>query len=116
MTPGNFSIWQIVHWMATASIIAYYQPNPSSGKTFLEYDQLTSDLYTFIMSAKATVSKNLYSLLREPLPSGKLPTLAVQLHLGYVGTSSLNTVAMLMNHETGAKLAHNVNQVISAVY
>jgi len=108
---GNFSIWRILHWLTTARLIAYHKPNQSTGKTFLEYDDLTSDLYAFIASAKAAVSKDLYSLLHEPGRS-KLPTLAVRLHLGYIGTSSLNTVPTLINHETGAKLARKVKQVI----
>jgi len=110
---GNFSIWRILQWLTTARLIAYHQPNPSTGKTFLEYDRMTSDLYTFIASTKATVSKDLYSLLHETLPSGsKLPTLAVRLRLGYIGTCSLNTVAVLLNHETGTELVHSINQVI----
>jgi len=95
-----------------ARLIAYHEPNPSTGKTFLEFDRMTSDLFTFIVSAKATVSKDLYSLLHEQSSSGsKLPTLAVRLHLGYIGTCSMNTVATLINHETEAKLLDNVNQV-----
>jgi len=101
--------------MTTARVIAYHEPNPTTGRTFLEYDQMTSDLYAFIASTKTTVSKDLYSLLHGPSGS-KLPTLAVRLHLGYIGTCSLNTVATLTNYETGAKLAHNMNQVISAVH
>ena len=101
--------------MTTARIIAYHEPNPTTGKTFLEYDQMTSDLYAFIASANTTVSKDLYCLINEP-SARKLPTLAVRLYLGYVGTCSLNTVATLTNYETGAKLAQNVNQVVSAVH
>lgn len=111
---GNFSIGRILQWLTTARLIAFHEPNPLSGKTFLEYDHITSDIYTFIASTKATVSQNLYSLLHEPLPNGgKLPSLAVRIHLGYVGTSSLNTVATLINHETGDQLAYNVNQVVT---
>lgn len=69
---------------------------------------MTSDVLTFMASTRTSVNDAFYKLL----DTGVVPALSVQLHLGYVGTSSLNTVAVLSDPNSGAVLARNVNQVV----
>lgn len=69
---------------------------------------MTSNYYTFMASAKATVEREFYDIVNS---ASVFPVLDIDLHLGYVGTSSLNSVGTLFDHATGQKLAHNVNQV-----
>ena len=42
-----------------------------------------------------------------------IPKMCIDVHLGYIGQSSLNTVANMINEENGDKLVHNVNQVVT---
>ena len=55
------------------------------------------------------VSRELYRLP----DAAKLPPLHTTVHLGYVGNSSLNSVAILTDKDTGKELARNVNQVVT---
>lgn len=87
---------------------AYHIANAQTGVTFLEYDRMTADRYTFMASTRTTVERAFYEHVDC---AGGFPSLDIQLHLGYVGTASLNSVGTLVARETGTKLASNVNQV-----
>jgi acyl-CoA thioesterase FadM len=90
---------------------AYHLPNEKTGATFLEYDKLTEDRFTFMASTKTEVFRELYDLVDQPT----MPNLEAELQLGYIGTSSLNSVAILRNKDTGHVLAQNTNQVVTVL-
>lgn len=104
---GTIGIWRILNWF-TWSRVGAYHPRDGQADSFLEYDKMTSGVLTFMASSRTSVNDAFYKLL----DSDVVPALSVQLHLGYVGTSSLNTVAVLSESKSGIELARNVNQVV----
>lgn len=96
--------------MTIARVAAYHIPNPETSRTFLEYDKMTSNVYTFMASTKTTVSRDLYRMINA---DKSLDDSEIKLHLGYVGTSSLNSVATLATKDGGPTLARNINQVVT---
>ena len=90
-------------------IAAYHVPNKDTGATFLEYDKLTEDRLTFMASTRTEFSHKLYGLV----DSVKMPTFEAILQLGFVGNSSLNSIACLTDKEDGSFLAKNINQVVT---
>ncbi|ELT97262.1 hypothetical protein CAPTEDRAFT_192400 [Capitella teleta] len=106
---GNVSVSRIQRLLSAVRIAAYHTPNLITGVSFLEYDTLTSDCLTFMASTKTEVSRDLYTLVNLP----ELPALQAEIQLGYVGTSSLNSIALLRNKANGHVLAQNVNQVVT---
>ena len=95
--------------MTKARMCAFHMPSSDTGDTFLEYDKLTSDRFTFMASVKTSVSRSYYTMPDLP----ELPTLRASVCLGYIGTSSLNTVATINCPESGEVYVHSVNQVVS---
>ena len=57
-------------------------------------------------STSSTYSRNL-------LMTSTVPSLTIYLELGYIGKSSLNTRAQLVDRNTGRVFAENINQVVS---
>lgn len=94
--------------MSVARYFVYHTPNPTTGRSFLEYDELTKDKFTFMASTKIKVDSSFYQLPDQI----KLPQLAINVHLGYVGGASLNSVAELVDKDTGFVFAQNTNQVV----
>ena len=86
----------------------YHWKNEETGCSFLEYDTLTQDKYTFMASTKTDVDLDFYRIADHQ----KLPSLAVNIHLGYVGSASLNSVAELVDLDSGKVFATNTNQVV----
>jgi acyl-CoA thioesterase FadM len=108
---GNLSIIRVLHWAVIARTAAFHIPS-KTGYTFLEYDRLTEGIYTFFASSKVTVSNELYSCYSLATPSTTCPQpLDIRLKLGYIGNSSLSTVATIIDRSTGAALAQNINHV-----
>lgn len=106
---GNFSIWRIQKMLTGVRLAAYHITSPETGETFLEYDRLTSGLYTFMASAKTEITRECYDLPDAAVS----PSFEAKLHLGYMGNSSLNSVATLYHTQTGKELARNINQVVT---
>ena len=92
-------------------ISAQNAPSPKTGRTFLEYDKLTADLYTFFVCTRLTISEKFYDLVHASFAQSTFPDFDVSLHLGYIGMSSLNIVGVLKSSGSTEELAHNVNQV-----
>ena len=106
---GNISAWKIQRLLTACRFFAYHTPNETTGVCFLEYDKLTSNVLTFMASTKTHIYKPVYDLhLKDTMPN-----LCVSIHLGYVGSSSLNSVAQLKDAKTGEIYADNVNQVVA---
>ncbi len=106
---GNIGIMRVQKLMSMARIGAYHIPNEETGNTFLEYDKLTSGLYTFLASVQTEVSRDFYSILQE----ASFPKLEMFLHLGHIGSSSLNSVCCLRDPDTGREFARNTNTVVT---
>lgn len=87
---------------------AYHTHNKETGTTFLEYDKLTANTLTYMASVKTEFTRELYKLV----DGLSMPTFEAELQLGYVGSSSLNSIATLKNIDTGEILATNTNQVV----
>lgn len=98
----------MLNWFTWSRIAAYHTVDGKTNASFLEYDKMTSDVFTFMASTRTSVNAAFYKLL----DGDAFPALSIKLHLGYVGTSSLNTVAVLSDTNSGAVLARNVNQVV----
>lgn len=105
---GGIAIWRVLHWFSWSRIAAYHVKDAEFGSSFLEYDKMTSDVFTFMASTRTTVNSAFYHLLE----SSSSPVLSIKLHLGYIGASSLNSVAVLSDINSGSVLAQNVNQVV----
>ena len=60
-------------------------------------------------STKTSISRKFYDLPTVD----KTPTFDVSVHLGYVGMSSLNSVAVLSDANSGEVFARNTNQVVT---
>ncbi|KAK2193487.1 hypothetical protein NP493_12g07000 [Ridgeia piscesae] len=106
---GILTTWQLQALMTKARMFAFHMPSKDTGDTFLQYDKLTADRFTFMASVKTTVSRSYYDIPELPVS----PSMRVSLCLGYIGTSSLSTAANLNCEETGEVFVHNVNQVVS---
>jgi hypothetical protein len=107
------SIWRVIHWFTNARFAAQNWPNPKTGLTFLEYDKMTADMFTFFVCARVTVSERFYSLFNGFVPTtSEPPTFDVSFNLGFVGMSSLSTVGTMLDRNTGEEVARNINQVL----
>ena len=109
ISAGLLSIWQLQALMTKARMYAFHAPADDTGETFLEYNTLTSDRYTFMASVKTSVARSYYSMPDMP----QLPALRASVCLSYIGTSSLSTSATLNCADSGEVYVRNINQVVS---
>ena len=77
-----------------ARMCAYHENNPFNGNTFLEYDKMTSESFTFMATSSMQVSKSFHHLTKRIETP---PELALDLELGYVGTASLNSIVKVIH-------------------
>ncbi|XP_046563539.1 uncharacterized protein LOC124272415 [Haliotis rubra] len=77
-----------------------------TGRTIFDYAQLTSDRLTFVASSEVISEKAVYdtSVPKSPLD--------VLYQLGYVGKSSLSTVASIVVPSTGQAILRNINHLV----
>ena len=108
-TAGLLTIWELQALMTKARLFAFHIPSKDTGDTFLQYDKLTADRYTFMASVNSTVSRGYYDIPKKVID----PTLRISLCLRYIGTSSLSTAANLNCEATGEVFVNNVNQLVS---
>lgn len=109
VVAGNLNAWKLQRLLTACRIFAYHTPNESTGTTFLEYDRMTTDCYTFMASTRTVFMRSLFDLAKL----NRMPKLEVLLHLGYIGMSSLNSVAQLKNRDTDEVYVENTNQVVT---
>ena len=55
MFVGNLNFYRLQSKLTAARFLAYHIPSKETGKSFLEYDVMTSDRYTFMASSKTEV-------------------------------------------------------------
>ena len=103
---GLISVPQIQRLFMETRLLAYCVPPKGESSTFLEYDVLASDSFTFMASSTTSYIRSLLFVDSEP-------NLAVMLDLGYVGNTSLNSRAQLVDLKTKTVFAKNVNQVVT---
>lgn len=93
-------------FMESARFYSHHMPLDESGRTFRDYSELTSDRLTFLVTSLFDIDVDMYD------PSKPKSPIDVMIQGGYVGSSSLNSVATVVS-ATGQPLLKNVNQVVS---
>ncbi|XP_071103708.1 uncharacterized protein [Haliotis cracherodii] len=103
---GNPSMPSLMRFATTARIFATHVPLDETGRTMFDYAQLTSDRLTFVASSEVISEKAMYdtSVPKSPLD--------VLYQLGYVGKSSLSTVASIVVPSTGQTILRNTNHLV----
>ena len=86
--------------------ISAYDPNSGNGLRFLQLDEVTKSMLIFSVSSQTFMSPDFYQKVFQMVP------LLVDIHLGYVGNSSVNTVAILRAEGSDDTLVTNVNQFV----
>ncbi|XP_067686955.1 uncharacterized protein [Haliotis asinina] len=103
---GNPTMASVLRFVTTARIFATNHPLDDSGRTMFDFDQLFSDSMSFVASTEVISEKAVYdtSVPKSPLD--------VFYQLGYVGKSSLSTVASIVVPSTGKTILRNINQFV----
>ncbi|XP_067686904.1 uncharacterized protein [Haliotis asinina] len=105
---GNCHAWGIVKMIGRAVDFAHcFALDSSSERFFLDYAILFDELFTFMASSSIEFDKSLYNPLVSKWP------LNINVHLGYVGTSSINFVSNIVEPSSGEILVRNVNQLVA---
>ncbi|ESO85703.1 hypothetical protein LOTGIDRAFT_229494 [Lottia gigantea] len=103
---SNPSISSLLMLPMTARAYAYHKPMDQSGATFLDYAKMTADHFTFMVSVVMEIESTMYDPLIDKIP------LDVKLSLGFIGKTSLNSVAEVSLPSNGMTLMRNCNQVV----
>ena len=98
----------MINIVAEARVAAYFNKTTENDVTFLDYDKFTDNQITFMASTQTEVSKGFYQFTK----TRKFPQWHTNIQLGYVGSSSINTVTRIMDTTNGSELARNVNQIV----
>ncbi len=61
---GNLSFHKLQSKLTAARVLAYHIPSPKTGSTFLEYDVMTRDRFTFMASSETEVRDGLQKRLK----------------------------------------------------
>ncbi|XP_067686263.1 uncharacterized protein [Haliotis asinina] len=103
---GNPPVSSLMRFVTSARIFATHVALDETGRTIFDYAQLTSDRLTFVASSEVISEKAVYdtSVPKSPLD--------VFYQLGYVGKSSLSTVASIVVPSTGETILRNINHVV----
>lgn len=92
--------------LESCRFFCHHWPLDDTGRTFRDYAELTSDRLTFLVTSVMDLSLDLYD------PSKPKSPLDVKVQGGYVGNTSLNSIATVLTTD-GDKLLSNVNHVVS---
>ncbi|KAK3096830.1 hypothetical protein FSP39_003740 [Pinctada imbricata] len=103
---GQPKLWQIMGLVVTGRIFAHHYPLDDPKRTFRDYEKLTEDRLTFLVTSELQFTKLLYD--KE---SPKRP-LMMKVQGGYIGNSSFNSYTSV-HAENGELLISNINQVVS---
>lgn len=93
-------------FLEAARFFSHHWPLDENGKVFRDYAQLTDDRLTFLVSSVFDIKRDMYDAKCPKSP------LDIRVQGGYIGSSSLNSVATVFT-STGLQLLSNVNQVVS---
>ncbi|XP_060554438.1 uncharacterized protein LOC132715451 isoform X2 [Ruditapes philippinarum] len=98
--------WQLMKILESARFFSHHWPLDETGRTFRDYAEVTSDRMTFLITSRMDIDLNLYK------PSVPKCPLDIKVQGGYVGSSSLNSIATVQT-KCGQQLLSNINQVVS---
>ncbi|XP_067686560.1 uncharacterized protein [Haliotis asinina] len=103
---GNPTQISVLSLVSTARIFATSRPLGDTGRTMFDFEQLFSDTMSFVASSEVVSEKAAYdtSVPKSPLD--------VLYQLGYVGKSSLSTVASIVVPSTGETILRIINQLV----
>ncbi|XP_046563555.1 uncharacterized protein LOC124272431 [Haliotis rubra] len=103
---GNPTMASVLKFVSTARTFATNRRLDDTGRTMFDFDQLFSDTMSFVASTEVISEKAVYdtSVPKSPLD--------VLYQLGYVGKSSLSTVASIVVPSTGQTILRNINQFV----
>lgn len=93
-------------FLESCRFYCHHVPLDDTGRTFRDYAEMTSDRLTFLVTSCFDIELDLYNPTKPKSP------LDVKVQGGYVGGSSLNSIATVLTEE-GQQLLSNVNQVVS---
>ena len=81
-------------------------------KPFLEFDEIAKEIFTFMASSKTEISEEYYDLVK--CSAGiEQRSFAVDVKLGYIGTSSLSSCCEFKDLTTGTVFAKNIIQIVA---
>lgn len=106
VSDGQPKPWQLMKMLESARFFSHHWPLDDSGRTFRDYADLTSDCMTFLVTSRMDIQRNLYD------PNVPKCPLDIKVEGGYVGNTSLNSVATVQT-KCGQSLLSNVNQVVT---
>lgn len=92
--------------LESARFFSHHWPLDDTGRTFRDYAEVTSDRLTFLVTSRMDIERCLYD---NKIP--KCP-LDISVQGGYIGSSSLNSIATAQTLQ-GQGLLSNINQVVS---
>ena len=94
--------------MTCTRYVAFRMYDTKTQQRYLDYNKTEPTALIFMASSETRVSRDLYRVEDKSLSSAD-----IELHLGYIGRTSHNSVATLTDNNTGMVLVRNVNQVVN---
>lgn len=98
--------WQLMKFFESVRFYCHHVPLDHTGRTFRDYAELTTDRLTFLVTSCFDIEYDMFDASKPKSP------LLVEVKGGYVGTSSVNSIAKVLTEE-GQQLLSNINQVVS---
>lgn len=103
---GQPKIWNMMNLVVSGRMFAHHYRLDETGKTFRDFEKLTSDCLTFLVTSEVCFTKALYD------PDVPKNTLLTTIKGGYIGNTSFNSHSLLKT-ENSDLLISNINQVVS---
>lgn len=103
---GQPKLWNMMNLVVSGRMFVHHQPLDETGRTFRDFEKLTSDRLTFLVTSEVCFTKALYD---PDIPKSSLLT---TVRGGYIGNTSFNSHSF-MKTESNELLISNVNQVVS---
>lgn len=91
---------------SSSRIFVHHVAMDESGQTFRDFQKLTQDSLTFLVTSELNFLRPLYdlSILHKPL--------VVKVVGGYIGKTSLNAITIVSLESSNTELMSNINQVV----
>ncbi|CAH1794138.1 unnamed protein product [Owenia fusiformis] len=105
---GNPNIWKLQKLLSLARGIVYHDTTNSTGKPYVEYNEMIKDRFTFMASAEIELSDEFYKMAG----SVQVP-LSVHVNLGYIGNSSILSMANAYHGVNNGWLIKSKNTIVT---
>ncbi|KAJ8308216.1 hypothetical protein KUTeg_013090 [Tegillarca granosa] len=104
---GQPRLWNVMRMVGSARWYSHHYPLDESGRTFRDYAEMTSDRLTFMVTSEFIMTKKMYdhSIPKSPL--------CVKVQGGYIGNTSMNSIATVTTATSEIELIRNTNQIVS---